>query len=181
MWNCARLHQQQWYCWIPQETSSQQDQVTFSACCFSRWSRGAGNVQSRKSLDWVNIWGTFMLWSSKGAWCAANLSTHSVFWGRGSLCNTHHALTMLPFHSSLEEASLSQGSLDQHHLRHEAQSWKVRNYSASFKCPSLNFRVVSSTALQDTGVFDFKTGVHSNAHPTPKRRTIESLDFVICI
>lgn len=89
-------------------------------------------------IEWIFGEGTFMLCSSKGASCAANLSTHRVFWGRGRLCNTHHALTRLPFHSSLEETSFSQGSLVQHHLRHEAQSWKARNYSACFKCPSLS-------------------------------------------
>lgn len=43
-----------------------------------------------------------MLFSSKGASSAANLSTHRCC-GVEKACLTHHSLTMLAFYNSLEE------------------------------------------------------------------------------
>lgn len=144
-----------------QETPSQQDRVTFSVCCCSRWSKGARNIQSRKSLKWVNIWGAFMLFSSKGASSAANLSTRRILWCRESLSNTpwSNNAAFLQLLGGAEGASLSQGSPVQHHLGHEAQSWKARNSSASLKCPSLSescqaqlYRTQSSLILKQAYV-----------------------------
>lgn len=65
-----------------------------------------------------------MLFSSKGASSAANLSTHRVLWCRESLSNTPFSnnAAFLQLLGGAEGASLSQGSQVQHHLGHEAQS-----------------------------------------------------------
>lgn len=83
-------------------------------------------------------------------------------------CGVDKSLSNTPFSNNAaflqllggaEGASLSQGSLVQHHLGHEAQSWKARNSSASLKCPSLSeacqaqlYRTQSSLILKQAYV-----------------------------